>query len=372
MSGGGARAAYQVGVVRYIASKYPELATPILTGVSAGAINAAAIASSGDAFNHAVDGLTRLWQRIRTEDVIDVNPAALSSNVVKWGMRFIGGGTGVNATRGMMDTEPLRRLLLKELCTGKSSTDALPGVAARLASGKMNAFAVTTTNYSTGQSITWVEGKGASGWERPFRVGVTSSISVEHIMASAALPFVFPAVQLGNTWHGDGGIRQLAPLSPALHLGADRILAIATRRARTLEYVVPTEPQQYPPLALIGGVLLNSVFLDLVDYDAMNLARVNDLIARVPPEDRGGLRSVGLLVIRPSQDLGRLAREYERDLPGPFRFLTRGWGTRELASPDSLSMLLFEGRYATRLMDLGETDARNRADDIARFIEAGT
>ncbi|MCA9603785.1 MAG: patatin-like phospholipase family protein, partial [Myxococcales bacterium] len=169
-------------------------------------------------------------------------------------------------------------------------------------------------------------------------------------------------------WHGDGGVRMTAPLSPALHLGAERILVVATRRARPRDIPESQLPEPYPPPAQIAGILMNAVFLDMLDYDAMNLDRVNELVRALPEEHRQGLRPVELLVIRPSMDLARLSREYEHLLPASFRFLTRGWGTRDLASPDTLSMLLFEAEYAKRLMELGESDASARMDEIARFV----
>jgi NTE family protein len=193
-------------------------------------------------------------------------------------------------------------------------------------------------------------------------------LTLEHILASAALPMFFPAVRIGSEWFGDGGVRLTAPLSPALHLGANRILAISTRYDRSkAETAMPTVPG-YPPPAQVLGSLLNAVFLDLIDQDALRLHRINELLERLPADRRDGMRIVDLLVIRPSRDLGRLAAEFEPQLPRAFRFMTRGLGTREQKSPDLLSLLLFQQDYIRRLMEIGARDAEARADALDAFL----
>jgi NTE family protein len=193
-------------------------------------------------------------------------------------------------------------------------------------------------------------------------------LTVEHVMASAALPLFFPAVQLTDGWYGDGGIRLTAPLSPVLHLGARRILAISTRYGKSVEEADRPLVQGYPPPAQIIGVLMNAIFLDLMDQDALRLERLNSLLARLKQEDREGLRPVRLLVLRPSVDLGRLAGRYEPRLPRVFRFLTRGLGTRATESPDFLSLILFQPDYLQALIETGESDAEARADEIDAFL----
>ena len=187
-------------------------------------------------------------------------------------------------------------------------------------------------------------------------------------MASAALPIFFPAVPINGEYFGDGGIRLVAPLSPAIHLGARKILAISTRYNRSAIEANEPEVSGYPPPAQVMGVLLNSIFLDFFDQDALRLDRLNDLIDQVPPKGRGGLRPISLMILRPSMDLGRLANDFEPQLPKTFRFLTRGWGTRQTNSPDLLSLVLFQPDYVRRLICLGKTDAQARADEIEKFI----
>ena len=187
-------------------------------------------------------------------------------------------------------------------------------------------------------------------------------------MASAALPIFFPAVKIGSAWYGDGGIRLAAPLSPALHLGAQKIFAVSTRYARTREESDISSIHDYPPPAQVLGVLMNAVFLDLVDQDAIRLERINELLENLPPEQRNGMRPVKLFVLRPSRDLGRLVAQYEPKLPPAFKFMTRGLGTRETRSPDMLSMLMFQKDYLTRLMEIGEADAETQAEEIEAFV----
>lgn len=187
-------------------------------------------------------------------------------------------------------------------------------------------------------------------------------------MASAALPIFFPAIKIGNAFYGDGGVRLAAPLSPALHLGAQRVIAVSTRYAGTQAESDAAVVTSYPPPAQVLGILMNAIFLDLVDQDAVRLERINNLLEHLPDDKREGMRPVQLLVVRPSRDLGRLVTEYEPKLPPAFKFMTRGLGTRETRSPDVLSMLMFQRDYLTRLMEIGEADAEMRAEEIDIFL----
>ena len=189
-------------------------------------------------------------------------------------------------------------------------------------------------------------------------------------MASTALPLFFPAVELEDGWHGDGSVRLTAPLSPALHLGARRIIAVSTRYQRSIAEANDPAVGGYPPPAQVAGTLMNSVFLDLLDHDAMELERMNALIASLPEEQCLGLRQMKLLILRPSMDLGKLAYEYEAQLPRAFRFLTRGLGTRNTQSPDLLSFILFQPDYLRALMEVGDRDAEARAGEIEAFLTA--
>lgn len=370
MSGGGARAAFQVGVLRALARRRPALPVSILTGVSAGAINAVHLAHHSGSFHEAMESLVSAWRSLSIDQVFRTDVGYLSGNVLRWAARLLsGGGDFAPRTRGLVDTEPLRRFLCNALGTPDGR---LPGIRRNIESGRLRAVAISTTNYATAQSVTWCEGAAVTPWTRPHRQSRTAELTVEHVMASTALPLIFPAVKLDPEWHGDGDIRLTAPLAPALHLGADRIVAVSTRYRRTqVEVDRPETDAGYPPPAQVVGVLLNSVFLDNFDFDALQMERINALIRDLPLERRHDLRPVDLQVVRPSKDLGRLAHEYEKTLPRAFRFLTRGLGTQETSSSDTLSFLLFERPYIERLIALGEVDAEARMDELVAFVDGG-
>src|SRR5688572_3196751 len=277
LSGGGARAAYQVGFLRLLARYFPDVVPGILTGVSAGGINAAYLAAHDGSLSDKVERLVDVWASIRTDHVFRVDLRDLASRSVRWGSRLLAGGTyPLPPARSLVDTDPLRDLLGRLL---QSDGLAIPGIARNLTNGWLRAIALTASSYTTGQSVTWVQTRddcGIQTWQRPLRKSVTCPLGVEHVMASSALPFFFPAVEVGGAWYGDGGIRLTAPLSPAVHLGARRIIAVSTRYARY------DEPERhvvadYPPPAQVAGVLYNAIFLDQLDGDALELQRLNKL-----------------------------------------------------------------------------------------------
>lgn len=367
LTGGGARAAYQVGVLRAIARHFPELTIQIVTGVSAGAINAVYLCSRDAPFAAVVEDLADHWDRLRTEDVFRSDSPSMGSMAARWALRLASGGSKLRPhTEGLVDTAPLEGVLRGMLCGGANE---ITGLHENLSKGRLKALAVTTVNYTTGQTFTWVMGRGIELWERPNRRSVHARITIDHIMASSALPLVFPAVKLGDAWHGDGGIRLAAPLSPALHLGASRVLAMTTRYQQTFEEADLPKAVGYPPPIQIAGMLMSAIFLDVIDQDAHRLERLNMLLRKLPEEDREGMREVDLLVLRPSVDLGRLAADYEPKIPSSLRFLLRGLGAQETSSADFLSLLLFEREYLHRLMEIGEADAEARMDEIAALLD---
>lgn len=365
MGGGGARAAYQVGVVRYLARRFPDLEVPIVTGVSAGAINAAHLAAHHGTFEQAADELVHLWSDLTPERVFRTDLRSLWGHVLRWVRQLASGGGGSSPVRGLVDTQPLREYLTEAL---HAVGGELTGIRYNLRTGRLKAAALSTTNYSTGQSIMWVQGRDIREWERPNRRARKAVLSIDHVMASAALPIVFPAVRLGPHWFGDGGIRLTAPLSPALRLGAGRILAISTRRRRTQPEADAATVRGYPPPAQVAGVLLNAVFLDSLEQDGQLLDRINGLVRQLPPDSRQGLKPVRLVTIRPSVDLGRLTNRFEAALPRGFRFLTRGLGTRQTEAPDFLSMIMFQPDYLAELIRIGEADAEARRRELAALL----
>lgn len=368
LTGGGARAAYQVGVLRGIATHLPETRFNIVTGVSAGAINAVFLASRPGSLRATADELTEIWRNLHIDDVFRVDLRSLAKHFVQWGLRFMSGGSRVRPpVKGLVDTTPLSALLTRVFPV--TDGGEIAGISENAGRGDPKAIAVTTLDYVTGQTVTWVQGRDIQPWRRPLRRIAETRLTIPHVMASAALPLFFPAVAIGGGWYGDGGIRHASPLSPALQLGAHRILAISTRYGKSFDEADEPATEGYPPPAQILGQLMNAIFLDVLDEDALRLLRSNSLLAKIPPEERHGYRVVELVVLRPSQDLGKLVTRYESRLPRGFRFLTRSLGTRETTSPDLLSLLMFQPDYLQALIEIGEADAAARIAEIAALVE---
>lgn len=366
VSGGGARAAYQVGFLQWLAEHYPDLEIPILTGVSAGAINTAYLANHQGTFPEKVKHLAAVWRTLTMDHVFRVDAGSIAGHVARWSVRLLmGRASHVMETRSLVDASPLQALLEQVL---KPVSGLLAGIRENLLEGRLRAVAITTSNYSTSQSVTWVQGINLAPWTRAHRKGIPCTLCLDHVLASASLPLFFPAVNIDGCWYGDGGVRMTAPLSPAVHLGADRILAISTKYAPSSEEADCPNINGYPPPVQVVGALYNALFLDVFDYDALRIERINSLVTQVPPDKRRGLRYVDLLLLRPSCDLGKLANAYEPELPSAFRFMTRGLGTQETRSNDILSVLMFQPHYLRRLLDLGYADAGARREDIAVFF----
>jgi NTE family protein len=367
LSGGGARAAYQTGVLRFIARNFPSLRFPIITGVSAGAINAAFLASHSEPPAEAAPKLCDLWSNLQVENIFDVDISTLARTFIQWGTRLGAGGSDMAPdVRGLVDTRPLEETIRRVTATVDGE---LVGIGHNLERGQLKAVALTTLNYTTGQTVVWVQGADLKPWSLPLRHSVSARITVSHVMASSALPLIFPAVRIGDSWHGDGGVRLTAPLGPALRLGASRMLAISPHYPPSAEEAGRHQITGYPPPAQILSHMLNAVFLDAMDEDVRRLISINPLLEKLPPDERRGLRPVDILIMRPSQDLGKLAASYEPRLPKAFRYLTRSLGTRETTSPDFLSYLMFQPDYLQRLIELGEADAEARRTELEALLE---
>jgi NTE family protein len=368
--GGGARGAYQAGVLARLSQALPELRLGIITGVSAGAINAAYLANSPASFAGAAGSLQALWAGLSMEKVVRAATIEMLGNVARWSAQLLSGGIQpLTQAQGLLDTAPLRSLLQQAL---DAPSGPLTGVERNLAGGRLDALAVTTTSYETGQAITFAQQPlGHSvAWRRPQRLGRNAVIGIDHVMASAAIPLLFPAIQIDGSWHGDGSVRDTAPLSPALHLGAERILVISTVRG-ALGQGEPTARQSaYPSLARIVGVTLNSILYGHMESDAAQMRRFTELARTCPAARATGLRPVDVFVLRPSLDLGEIAAELEKELPRAIRYLTRGLGTREPNSADLLSAVLFEAKYTCRLIECGQHDAEQHLDSLVQFLTA--
>ncbi len=369
LGGGGARAAYQAGYLRYIGKRIPNLRFSILCGTSAGAINAVHLARFCGTLEDASKDLKKLWSKLTVDQVFEASTWSLGSMVTRWGLKLLSGGsTLAPTTRGLVDTLPLRRYLTQQ--TGCPDNGKIPGIEDNILRGNLDSLAITTTDYDSGRSVTWIHGNHTHEWQRTYRSGIETKIRLDHIMASCAIPLVFPAVKVEGCWHGDGGVRLTTPLSPAMHLGAEKILAISTRFLPNGTLPQLKTEGTYPPPAQVAGVLMNAVFLDAMDFDTANVERFNQLLKKLPEEERMGLRPVDMFTARPSDDPGALAGQFEANLPGPFRFMERGLGTQESSSSDLLSLLMFQPEYIQALIDMGESDARDREAELIPFLQS--
>lgn len=373
LTGGGARASYQVGVLQAIAEITGAQQSPfsVMTGVSAGAINASYLMSRADQFGTATKGLWDLWMNLSSEKVYRTDATSIASLGSKWlGTVGMGGVFGQKKANHLLNTQPLRELLQQELCL-----DKLPQF---FKSGVLKGASLSVTNYLTGTAISFFDGEEKiNPWVRSTRIGVRVPLTVEHVMASSAIPVFFPPVNLDGALYGDGCIRLTSPLSPAIHLGADKIIAVGIRYVRTSEQTLEinqTMKREDLSIAEIGGVLLNAVFLDSLENDAERMERINQTISLFTDDQRKAhptqLRSVPLLLLRPSQDLGQLARGTLREFPTVIRFLLRGVGAKEDKGWDLLSYLAFERAYTSQLIELGYHDTLRKKDAILAFMSS--
>ncbi len=368
LTGGGARGAYQVGVLRALARHFPDLSFPILAGVSAGAINASFLAAHPGNLAEATDELHGIWSRLEVEDIFRIDTVSLARHFTHWAAKLVSGGMSLPEVRGLVDTRPLHDVIRHSSATVDGE---LIGIQRNLERGTLKALALTALNYTTEQTVTWVQGREIKPWSQPRHRSLPARITTAHVMASAALPMFFPAVRLGDDWYGDGGIRLSTPLVPALRLGATRILAISPHHEPSQEEADRVKNPGYPAPAQILSQLMDAVFLDILDDDVRRLESINSLIPQVPTPGEDGLRRIEIRTVRPSQALGRIASAYESCLPLSFRYLTRSLGTRETDSSDLLSFLMFQPDYLQRILKMGEEDAEARLDDLRGLLTPG-
>lgn len=367
LTGGGARAAYQVGLLKGIARHFPHVRFRIVTGVSAGAINAIYLAARPGTLMEKARNLDRMWCELNCESIytfdwrmfIPFHSALASISPKKWKWTR-------SRPHALVDTTPLRNLMCRVL--EAKPGQAIPGIDENIRTGELRALALMTLDYSTGQTVRWVQGRNLDTYEGPHRRVEQTHFTIEHVLASSALPFVFPAAQIGDAWHGDGGIRLAAPLSPAVHLGARRIIAMSTGYQGTDEEASKRVVTGYPPAAQILGQMVNAVFLDVIEEDVARMERMNELLRKTAPAERDGLKPIELLVLRPSMDLGKLAGDYEKNLPMNLKLLVRALGGKETESPDFMSLLMFDPTYTRRLIELGEADVASRLAEIRAFL----
>jgi len=364
LTGGGARAAYQVGVVkavRDILGNPVKNPFPILCGTSAGAINATTLAVFADDFSRAVGNLLEVWENMHCHHIYRTDAAHIVRSGARWlsAMLLISRHNPVS----LLDSAPLREMLERTL--------AFERIQEHIDSGALYAVSVTASGYTTGQSVSFFQGgSGLEGWERNQRIGAAVTLKLDYLMASSALPFIFPAVKVHREYFGDGSVRQIAPISPALHLGADRVLVVGT--GRQSPDAARARSNVYPSVAQIAGHALNSIFLDGLSVDLERLERINRTLKLIPLEKLAEanleLRPVKVLFISPSQPLERIAARFVHELPGTVRFILRPTGALNRSGSNLVSYLLFEKEYCRALIKLGYDDTMRRRDDLMQFL----
>jgi NTE family protein len=367
LAGGGARAAYEVGVLSAITERAPGLAFPIVTGVSAGAINAMYLAAYQGSWVEAVRGLRLRWSQLTTDRVFRLQLWPIARALLQGlAQAVFGGHRSAAAVRGLVDLRPLREFL--------GANIDFTGIDANVAAGRLRAAALSATSYASGETVTFVAGHpDVAVWQRALRHAVRCRLTADHVMASAALPILFPAVRIGDAFYGDGSVRQTAPLAPAIHLGARAILVV-TQRSEDERTAAPAG-RDYPTAAEVTGLLLHAIFLDALEADVERLERVNRLLARLSsgpgsgaPAAAEGMRPVSLLLLRPSRNLGSLAAGSGARLPPLMRWVVRAMGGQRESAVDFLSYLLFDPAYSTALIELGYADAHAQWGAIERFL----
>jgi NTE family protein len=367
MTGGGARVAYQVGVMRALAEILPghrACPFPIICGTSAGAVNAAVLAADAQNFRRGVRRLMTVWKNIHVDHVYRADAYGALGNSARWIWTVLSSGAFAEKAVSLLDNSPLSRLITRDL-----DFDA---IGRNIEAGNLTAFSVTCSGYTSGQSVSFYQGRpGLSDWTRARRVGVAMRIAREHLLASSALPFIFPPVRINHEFFGDGSMRQIAPISPALHLGAQKLLVIGVGRQLGPQPRRVTVARS-PSLAQIAGHALNSIFLDSLEVDLERLQRINRTLEIIPQEilerSRYPLRRVEFRVISPSVDLEKIALEYADELPRTIRMLLRTIGGLRRNASVLLSYLLFERGYCRALIRLGYQDTMSRKEELTTFL----
>lgn len=364
LTGGGARAAYQVGVLKAITSLFPRnhhIPFPVLCGTSAGAINATALACYASCYHLGVRKLEWVWKNFRTEQVYVASmPGTFRHMAGNYFSKYQ--SDDVRQSKGsLLDNRPLRRLLRAMLDFKRIDRN--------IHTQYLRAISVTVSSYSSHDSVSYFQGQpDQTRWQRQKRRGEPCILEVDHLLGSAAIPIVFPVVQLGDDYVGDGSIHQLSPLSTPIHLGAEKVLVVGVgQREKNLR----AQPHIFPRSATVAGHLLDTLFADTLDADIERLERINQTLSIMTPEQLKSteLKPIDCMVIKPSQDLTAIARKHYKNLPSGIRTLLKLIGVSEHSESSLPSYLMFEGSFCQELIQLGYKDGMERKEQLKAFLE---
>lgn len=369
LPGGGARAAYQVGVLKALAEIHgsrPGNPFPILAGTSAGGINAVSMAAGAHHFTGTVEKLEMLWRNLTTDKIYRADFFGVMRNALRLAVSLFSSGSSDGKPVALLDNSPLRALLNEHV--------KFENIGRNILNGDLDALCLTAMNYTQGVSETFFQGGPQyAGWQRWRRQGLATPIQLQHLMASSAIPTIFPPTKLGRDYYGDGALRQLTPISPVIHLGANRVLVIPANGHKRQYPKLPQEIKS-PGFGQIIGHLLNSAFIDSIETDIERLERINELVRLIPEEDQSmmgkELLPIDCLVISPSEDIDRIADEHVNELPRSLRiFLRRTGSTGNSGGGVSIaSYLLFTPEYCGKLIDLGYRDGMKQQEQLEAFL----
>ncbi len=362
LGGGGARAAYQVGVLKALAELIPadeKNPFPILCGTSAGSINSIALAANAANFREGVEKITQVWSNFTLDKVFYCDAKNLALRISRWAWCHLGPGNWQKGPTSLLDNTPLRGLLGQYV-----DFERIKGA---IRDGHLQGVCVTACSYTSGESITFYDGHDSlEDWDRNRREGLRTSLTIDHLMASSAIPVIFPSVKLGEEHFGDGSMRQSAPISPAIHLGAEKILIIGLRIKEGQE--TPEPPAHRPTLGQISGYILDTLFLNSLQSDIERLERTNKLLIDHPEDNPANLKPIDYSVVTPSEDIADIAQEHYDDLPRSFRIALKFLGMGKNNSRRLVSYLMFDKRFCRRLIDLGYRDAIRQKSQLLEFL----
>ena len=364
LPGGGARAAYQVGVLKAISELIPD-SNPfsIISGTSAGAINASLLASRSQSLKEAVEVLSGVWCNFKTNKVYRTETTVMLKSIFQWLLTVSSGGVLAKNPKSLLDNSPLRQLL--------EDTINLEGIKNNIDQGNLDAFAITAASYSSKKSVTFFQSEQDDiDWERFLRVGVKTDILINHLMASIALPLIFPAVKINNEYFGDGAMRQATPLSPAIRLGAEKLLIITTDPKSPNNQL--TDNQIYPSIGEVGGYMLDALFTGGLLSDLERLDRINQIIensgSNIVQTSTKKMNHIEYLVISPSRDIKQIAKDHFSNVPYSIKLLMKGLGLKNRNESELLSFLLFESSFTSSLIELGYEDGMRKQSAIEGIV----